>query len=102
MVVELRNATVDYCHSRGAPEELPHGRRVPGFPVFGLGQASESGFSKIAEKVTKGDKLIWFNMRQEPVAYVGGQPVTPRKTPNPHDNIEISGKVEDMDALEVR
>merc|ERR1711936_176401 len=42
----------------------------------------------------------WFNMRQEPVAYVGGQPVTPRKTPNPHDNIEIPGNVEDMEKLE--
>ena len=102
MVVELSDCNVKYCHSRGAPDDLPHWRRVPGFPVFGVGQASEAGFPKIAEKVTKGDKLVWFNMRQEPVAYVGGQPVTPRKTPNPHDNIEIPGKVEDMDALEVR
>ena len=102
MVVELSDCNVKWCHSRGAPDDLPHWRRVPGFPVFGVGQASEAGFAKIAEKVTKGDKLIWFNMRQEPVAYVGGQPVTPRKTPNPHDNIEIPGKVEDMDALEVR
>jgi len=100
MVVELSDCNVKYCHSRGAPDDLPHWRRVPGFPVYGVGQASEAGFPKIAEKVTKGDKLIWFNMRQEPVAYVGGQPVTPRKTPNPHDNIEIPGKVEDMDALE--
>merc|ERR1712142_1378043 len=54
---------------------------------------------QIAEKIAK-EKTIWFNMRQEPVAYVGGQPVTPRKTLNPHDNIEIPGKVADMDALE--
>merc|ERR1712142_925849 len=33
-------------------------------------------------------------------AYVGGQPVTPRKSPNPHDNLEIPGKVEDMEKLE--
>lgn len=99
MVVELGDCNIKWCHSRGTPDELPHWRRVPGFPVYGVGQPSESGFPKIAEKVTK-DKLIWFNMRQEPVAYVGGQPVTPRKSPNPHDNLEIPGKVEDMEKLE--
>jgi len=72
---------------------------VPGFPIYGVGQPSAAGFSKIAEKIAK-EKTIWFNMRQEPVAYVGGQPVTPRKKVTPHDNIEIPGKVPDMDALE--
>merc|ERR1711862_648507 len=73
MVVELGDCNIKWCHSRGAPDELPHWRRVPGFPVFGVGQPSESGFPKIAEKVSK-DKLIWFNMRQEPVAYVEDSP----------------------------
>ena len=101
MVVELADCNIKWCHSRGCPDDLPHWRRVPGFPVFGVGQPSEAGFSKVSEKVSK-DKCIWFNMRQEPVAYVGGQPVTPRKSVNPHDNIEIPGKVDDMDKLEVR
>merc|ERR1711910_157355 len=99
MVVELGDCNIKWCHSRGCPDDLPHWRRVPGFPVYGVGQPSEAGFSKVSEKVSK-DKCIWFNMRQEPVAYVGGQPVTPRKSVNPHDNIEIPGKVEDMDKLE--
>jgi len=99
MVVELGDCNIKLCHSRGCPDDCPHWRRVPGFPIFGVGQPSEAGFTKIAEKVPK-EKTIWFNMRQEPVAYVGGQPVTPRKTLNPHDNIEIPGKVPDMDALE--
>jgi len=99
MVVELGDCNIKLCHSRGCPDDCPHWRRVPGFPVFGVGQLSEAGFAKIADKVPK-EKTIWFNMRQEPVAYVGGQPVTPRKTLNPHDNIEIPGKVADMDALE--
>ena len=101
MVVELGDCNIKWCHSRGCPDDLPHWRRVPGFPVYGVGQPSEAGFSKVSEKLSK-DKCIWFNMRQEPVAYVGGQPVTPRKSVNPHDNIEIPGKVEDMDKLEVR
>ena len=101
MVVELGDCNIKLCHSRGCPDDCPHWRRVPGFPIFGVGQPSAAGFAKIAEKIPK-EKTIWFNMRQEPVAYVGGQPVTPRKTLNPHDNIEIPGKVPDMDALEVK
>jgi len=101
MVVELGDCNIKLCHSRGCPDDTPHWRRVPGFPVYGVGQPSEAGFSKISEKVAK-EKTIWFNMRQEPVAYVAGQPVTPRKSKNPHDNIEIPGKVPDMDALEVK
>ena len=101
MVVELGDCNIKWCHSRGCPDDLPHWRRVPGFPVYGVGQPSEEGFSKVPEQLSK-DKCIWFNMRQEPVAYVAGQPVTPRKSVNPHDNMEIPGKVEDMDKLEVK
>lgn len=102
MVVELGDCNIKLCHSLGCPDDCPNWRRAPGFPVFGVGQPSEAGFAKIAEKVPTGEKVIWFNMRQEPVAYVGGQPVTPRKTINPHDNIAIPGKVSDMDELEVK
>ena len=36
----------------GAPsEDLPNWRRVPGFPVYGVGQPTEAGFAKIPEKV---------------------------------------------------
>jgi len=40
------------------------------------------------------EKAIWFNMRQEPVAYVGGLPVNPRKTVDPHVNIESANCLE--------
>ena len=99
-MVELGDCNIKLDHSRGCPDDLPSWRRVPGFPVFGVGQPSEAGLSKIPEKVSK-DKLIWFNMRQEPVVYVGGQSVTARKTAAPHDNLEVPGKAEDMDKLEV-
>ena len=32
-------------------EDLPNWRRVPGFPVFGVGQPTEKGFEKIPDKV---------------------------------------------------
>ena len=57
-------------------------------------------FLKIIEKISD-DCLVWFNTRQEPVAYVNGQPVTPRDKTNPHGNLDIGGKVEEMDQLEV-
>ena len=55
---------------------------------------------QIIEKISD-DTLVWFNTRQEPVAYVNGQPVTPRDKTNPHGNLDIGGKVEQMDQLEV-
>ena len=53
MVVELGDCNIKLCHSRGCPDDTPHWRRVPGFPVYGVGQPSEAGFSKISEKVAK-------------------------------------------------
>ena len=50
------------------------------------------------EKLSAKDKVIWFNMRQEPVAYIGGLPVALRKPDNPHTNIEVSDK--ELDAME--
>ena len=33
-------------------------------------QPLEEGFTQITEKLNKEQKLVWFNMRQEPVAYI--------------------------------
>merc|ERR1711944_312921 len=41
-------------------------------------------------------------MRQEPVAYIRGLPVAPRKPEEPHINIEVAGSDKDVDALEVK
>jgi len=99
--MDLGDCNVKLCHSLGSPDDCPHWRRVPGFPVFGVGQPSEQGFYKIAENVPK-EKTLWFNMRQEPCAYIKGVPCTPRKSNDPHDNIKIGGKTADMDAMEVK
>lgn len=89
MGVNLEDCNIKLCHSLGPSDDLPNWRRVAGFPVFGVGQPTEQGFSKIPEKVAK-DKTIWFNCRQEPVAYVGGHSVTPRQVATPHANLEVS------------
>jgi len=100
--MDLGTCSVKLCHSVAIPDPAPNFRKVPGFPVFGVGQPAEDGFAKIAEAVPKDEAAVWFNMRQEPVAYVKGMPCTPRKTTSPHDNIEIPGKTADMDALELK
>merc|ERR1719266_1922720 len=66
-MVDLGECNIKMCHSLGPPiEDLPNWRRVPGFPVFGVGQPTEKGFEKIPDKIGK-EKTIWFNCRQEPV-----------------------------------
>merc|ERR1711863_82120 len=94
-MVDLGECNINMCHSLGPPiEDLPNWRRVPGFPVFVVGQPTEKGFEKIPDKIGK-EKTIWFNCRQEPVAYVNGVSVTPRSKKNPHANIEGSDCLED-------
>jgi len=81
-------------------------RQIPGFPVFGTGQPTQDGFYKVLERVDSGketseSKLIWFNMRLEPVVYVNGIPFAPRASDNLHNNIEIKAEPEEINNLEV-
>jgi len=61
---------------------VPNFRRVPGYKVYCCGQPTKEGFVKACEKVCekwpKDGKIIWINMRQEPVVYVNGNPVCAR------------------------
>merc|ERR1712179_437063 len=86
--MDLSKCTIKLDHSLGNPEPFLNWRQVPGFPVFGVGQPTEAGFPQIAEKLAK-EKIIWFNLRQEPVAYIDGLPVAPRLTEQPHGNVEV-------------
>eukprot|EP00092_Neocalanus_flemingeri_P002085 GFUD01002224.1.p1 GENE.GFUD01002224.1~~GFUD01002224.1.p1 ORF type:complete len:538 (+),score=154.55 GFUD01002224.1:88-1701(+) len=83
----------------------PNFRQVTDFPVFGCAQPTEEGFIKVLEMVPKGIdekpvKTIWFNMRQEPVVYINGQPFAPRHPDRMHDNLEVDGTVEEMENLQ--
>jgi len=62
---------------------VPNLRRVPGYKVFCCGQPTLAGFEKCLEKVCgtvypKDGKIIWLNMRQEPIVYVDGNPMCAR------------------------
>merc|ERR1711892_1032803 len=99
--MDLSKCSIKLDHSLGTPEPCLNWRAVPGFPVFGTGQPTEAGFVQIVEKLSK-DKIIWFNLRQEPVAYIGGLPVAPRLTEEPHVNVEVPGSSAEVDAMEVQ
>merc|ERR1719327_1177763 len=86
-------------------ENCPNYRQVNGFPIYGTGQPSETGFQKVLEKVSTAagegvNKMIWFNMRKEPVVYVNGKPFAPRNPEDLHRNLDITFSVEELDNLE--
>ena len=58
----------------------PNYRNIPGFPVYGTGQPSETGMEEIIKKLKKGDneKIIWINLRREPSVYINGFPYAAR------------------------
>ena len=68
--MDLTACTIKLDHSVGSPEPLLNWRQSVGFPVFGSGQPTEEGFKAVVEKLNPKEKVIWFNMRQEPVAYI--------------------------------
>merc|ERR1712133_48904 len=67
------------------PEKIdgvPNFRRVPGYKVYCCGQPTLTGFEAALNKACgdlypKTNKIIWLNMRQEPIVYVNGNPSAP-------------------------
>merc|ERR1712192_281743 len=87
-------------------ENCPNYRQVGGFPIYGTGQPSEAGFQKVLEKVSTAagegvNKMIWFNMRKEPLVYVNGKPFAPRSPDGLHRNLDIYFSQQELDDLEV-
>jgi len=73
-------------------EGAPNFRQIPGFPVYGTSQPTESGLVEIINKIKKGtqnEKIIWLNMRREPVVYVNGKPFAARAPEELHENLSL-------------
>jgi len=80
-------------------------RQVCGFPVFGVGQPTEKGFIDVLNSVKSStadapEKIIWFNVRKEPVVYVNGAPFAPRDPSEHHKNLNLTFSVDQLDHLE--
>ena len=77
-----------------------------GFPIYGSGQPDEEGFAKLLEKVKTAagegaNKIIWFNMRKEPVVYLNGKPYAPRSPEDLHRNLDVYFTQQELDDLEI-
>lgn len=82
-----------------AYEGAPNFRQVPGYLVFGTGQPTKEGFQAVLEHlasdVVGAKKILWTNMRQEPVVYLNGQSFTPRLADHMNENMEFPGATEE-------
>jgi len=82
-------------------------RQVNGFPIFGVAQPTDAGFTKVLEKVktisgeAAASKILWFNMRKEPVVYVNGKSFAPRSPDDMHRNLDIYFSQKELDDLEI-
>merc|ERR1711936_449759 len=64
-------------------EGVPNFRRVPGYKAYCCGQPTIAGFENALNKACgniypKDGKILWLNMRQEPIVYVNGNPICAR------------------------
>jgi len=75
-------------------EGAPNFRQVPGYLVFGTGQPTKDGFQNSLKHIFSecgADRVLWTNMRQEPVVYLNGQSFTPRLSDKMNENMEFPG-----------
>jgi len=80
----------DSPESTGAPNF----RQVPGFPVFGVGQATMDGIRFVIRKILQDSErssIVWTNLREEPVLYINSRPFVLRNYDQPFSNVEYTG-----------
>jgi len=71
----------------------PNFRQIPGFPIYGTSQPTEHGMTELINKIktgTENEKIIWINMRSEPVVFINGNPYAARHPDALHENLLIS------------
>merc|ERR1712198_790766 len=86
------------------PEKIdgvPNFRRVPGYKVYCCGQPTIAGFENAINKACgdlypKTNKIIWLNMRQEPIVYVNGNPICARPPNKIGEYAELGDVTRDM------
>jgi len=75
-------------------------------PVYGSGQCHLQGILHLAKMMkSQGyNKVLWFNMREEPVVFLDGQACAPRSKENMNENVDWLMSVErhELDAMEKR
>ena len=83
-------------------EGAPNFREIPGFPIYGTSQPTEKAMVEIVNKVKKGtpnEKIIWINMRREPIVYINGSPFAARDPEDLHENLSVALNDEDVKSV---
>lgn len=89
-------------------DAAPNFRKVNGLPIFGCGQPTQDGYAPIVKRIieTSEDgvtRILWFNLRQEPMVYVNGRPYVLKMRATPFENLEQLGiSREELDQQEAR
>eukprot|EP00629_Pelagomonadales_sp_RCC1024_P006075 CAMPEP_0119295180 /NCGR_PEP_ID=MMETSP1329-20130426/49350_1 /TAXON_ID=114041 /ORGANISM="Genus nov. species nov., Strain RCC1024" /LENGTH=455 /DNA_ID=CAMNT_0007296091 /DNA_START=110 /DNA_END=1477 /DNA_ORIENTATION=+ len=77
-----------------------------GLPVFGVGQCHLGGLAFLVGHLKElgYSSVKWYNMREEPVVFLGGQACAPRTANNMNENVEYLMSIEgfELDAIEKR
>eukprot|EP00878_Enallax_costatus_P006221 GHUV01006524.1.p1 GENE.GHUV01006524.1~~GHUV01006524.1.p1 ORF type:complete len:1656 (+),score=579.22 GHUV01006524.1:267-5234(+) len=82
----------------------PNFRQVEGLPVYGVAIPTVRGLRNVLEELGAAQgrrRVLWHNMREEPVLYINGKPYVVREADQPFCNVEYTGidrsRVEDME-----
>ena len=92
---------------RPHPQAWNFRRTDANLPVFGSGQCHLDGIIFLAQHLKKDlgfQRVLWFNMREEPVVFLNGQACAPRTDGNMNENVEYLAQIEgyELDAMERR
>ncbi|TYZ61633.1 hypothetical protein PybrP1_007433 [[Pythium] brassicae (nom. inval.)] len=83
------------CHVLDTPYGYlaPNFRRLAGTPLYGSAQPSLQGIKMILNQVADDGftKVVWINLREEPVVYVDGQSFTARRAAKLNENDLVPG-----------
>ena len=82
----------------------PNFRQVPELPVYGVAIPTVSGLRNVLNLIgaARGHrKVLWINLREEPILFINGRPFVVREADKPFANLEYTGinreNVEDME-----
>ena len=86
-------------------EGAPNFRAIPGLPVYGVAIPTAAGLRRVLDALgaSRGRRrVVWVNLREEPVTYINGAPFVVREAARPFANLEYTGidatRLEDMEA----
>jgi hypothetical protein len=86
-------------------EGAPNYRQVNNKPVYGVAIPTVDGIRRVLELIGANkygcQRVLWHNLREEPVIYVNGRPFVLREVERPFTNLEYTGinrqRVEQME-----